>query len=407
MRSFDHVVIATDFGYVNGGVSQVAITSAKELAKRGIQVTYFSSVEPVDPSLPGPNIRVISLAQRDLLQHTNPLTAIPQFIWNRRVEAFMAEALVGLDPRRTIVHVHSWAQALSSNVFLGPIRQGFRLVTTLHDYFIACPNGGFLDYRSNQVCKLRPLSLPCLAKNCETKGYLYKIVKVLRQWIQKKVVKVPERLKNIIYVSDFSRRILQPYLPSNVRAFPLKNPIDVLKGSPVDVRCNQAFYYVGRLSREKGVVLFAEAAARLNIPAVFVGKGICEQEIRKTNPKAKLLGWMDRAATISALRESKALIFPSVWPETQGLVVAEAAAMGIPALVSSEIAATEQIRDGETGLVFERGNVEDLCRKIRMLEDADFTERLGRQAFDQYWRSPTTLGKHVDELMDIYDQVGA
>ena len=34
-----------------------------------------------------------------------------------------------------------------------------KFVVTAHDYFLACPNGGFYNYSEGRHCNLKPLSL--------------------------------------------------------------------------------------------------------------------------------------------------------------------------------------------------------------------------------------------------------
>lgn len=57
----------------------------------------------------------------------------------------------------------------------------------------------------------------------------------------------------------------------------------------------------------------------------------------------------------------------------------EALAMEKAVMVSSVRALTEMIRDGETGLVFEKGNVEDMARVLaRLIGDPELRQRLGK-----------------------------
>ena len=96
------------------------------------------------------------------------------------------------------------------------------------------------------------------------------------------------------------------------------------------------------------------------------------------------------------------LVFPSLWYETQGLVVLEAAAKGVPAIVSDGCAARDLIVHGETGLLFRNGDVADLCQKIMMLKDPKLAEYLGRQAYERYWANPYTIDYHIKGLESVY-----
>ncbi len=135
--------------------------------------------------------------------------------------------------------------------------------------------------------------------------------------------------------------------------------------APARPEANHNLVCLGRLVREKGVLLAANAAAAEDIPLTFIGSGPLAQQIHAACPNATITGWVDRAASVQYLRQARALIFPSLWYETLGLVVLEAAAHGIPSLVSDGSAAREIVVDGVTGLHFKAGDEFDLAAKMR------------------------------------------
>jgi glycosyltransferase involved in cell wall biosynthesis len=152
-------------------------------------------------------------------------------------------------------------------------------------------------------------------------------------------------------------------------------------------------------------MLFAEAAAKTGVSAVFVGDGMCSEEIRRKCPTVVVTGWVGRDEVIRHLRQARALVFPSLWHETFGLTVAEAAALGVPAIVSADSAAAELVEDGITGLRLRTGDVSDLVAKLRQVSDSQTAARLGRAAYDRYWTSPTTIEHHLDRLEGVYREM--
>ena len=105
-----------------------------------------------------------------------------------------------------------------------------------------------------------------------------------------------------------------------------------------------------RLDREKGVQLLAEVAKELAIPITYVGDGPLRAEI-EAMPGATVTGWVARDQVYRHLSTARCLVFPSLWYETYGLTVAEAAAYGVPAIVSDISAAAERVEDGVTGWI--------------------------------------------------------
>jgi glycosyltransferase involved in cell wall biosynthesis len=405
MRYPEQILLINDFGFVNGGISRVALDSAQALADKGIDITFFSAV-PGSVLEEGSRIKMKSAGQREFLADPNKLRGLGRAHWNRPVRKAVDQLAAALDPERSVVHVHSWAQANSPSIFAPLLRRKLRLVVSLHDYFIACPNGGFTDFKKVEACEVDPLSGACLMKNCDARSGLHKILKFGRQWVQNRIARTPGDIRNFIFVSPFSREILKKHLPRDSQHFLLPNPINVPKGRIADVANNRTWIYMGRLAPEKGVRLFAQAAARLKLDASFIGVGEEADAIRKIYPEAKLLGWLNRETLLEHMRRARGVVFPSICLESHPLVVSEALAMGLPIVVSSGTAATDSVLDGETGLFFKKNDVDDFVRKIRQLdESAELRTRIGRQAFERYWNDPSTLERHVDRLLEIYGAV--
>ena len=164
---------------------------------------------------------------------------------------------------------------------------------------------------------------------------------------------------------------------------------------------HRPYLFVGRMVPEKGAHLFAEAVRRAKVPAVFIGEGEDRKSLEKLCPEAEFTGWLDQAAIVERLRQCRALIFPSLWYETLGLVVVEAMAQGLPVIVSDATAAAGLIQNGGNGLLFSSGNVEDLQRQIERLQEDQLVESLGRRAYAWYWNNPWTTEKHVSELESL------
>lgn len=397
-----NIIIINDFAHVNGGAGQVALSSAIGLASRGYKVFVFSAVAPILTDLEGSGVCVIATDQHDILKDPNRLRAATQGLWNFKAQKAMVALLKSLDTDNTIIHVHSWTKALSASVIWAAIRRGFKVVCTLHDYFTACPNGGFFDYQRQVICLKRPFSAGCIFKNCDVRSYRHKLWRVVRHGIQSTFGLMPSGIKHFITVSTFSETLLKPYLPRDSKTYCIRNPINAEPQNCVDVSENDTFLYVGRLSPEKGVTMFAEAANRLDLTPIFVGNGECGKIIKQVCPKACITGWVTRDQVTEHLVAARALVLPSLWYETQGLVVAEAAALGVPAIVPDTCAAREMVEDGHTGFWFRGGDIDDLCHKLNILMDKYTAKRMGKAAYDKYWQSPCSMDEHIDQLESCY-----
>jgi glycosyltransferase involved in cell wall biosynthesis len=407
MLSHSHfnVVVVNDFAHVEGGASQVAISSAIGLATQGCEVTFLSAVRPMASAVLDSGIRVVCTDQYAIGEDPKRTRALLQGLWNVRAARFMAQTLEGLDPSRTVVHVHGWTKALSSSVIRAAIVRGFKVICTLHDYFSVCPNGSFFNYPQDKICQLRPLSGACITATCDRRNYGHKVWRVARQYAQNRWGGIPREIRHFIIVSEFSGRILNAFFPRGSNVYEVPNPVTDSYTEPADVRSNSAYVMVGRIAQEKGPHLFAEAARELGSEVMFVGDGDKRSSILKMCPSAEVTGWLSRTEVVNQLRRARALVFPSLWYETDGLAVMEAAAMGIPAIVSDVSAARDSIVDGVTGFLFKAGDAKDLARKMAAMRDDNLVAQMGRAAHAHYWKDPRTMERHIKELEHTYKQV--
>jgi glycosyltransferase involved in cell wall biosynthesis/predicted metal-dependent phosphoesterase TrpH len=114
--------------------------------------------------------------------------------------------------------------------------------------------------------------------------------------------------------------------------------------------------YAGRLTKEKGVDLLADAflAARWRDPRlqlVLAGGGPDEQALRlRLGDNATFLGWLSGEALARAYASADAFLFASQ-TDTFGQVILEAQASGLPVVAVDEGGPASLIAHGETGLL--------------------------------------------------------
>lgn len=357
----ENVIIVNDFNYVQGGASKVAIDTARLLKEEIKNVYFFSAVTRKDEKISG--IKYISTNQNEALKEKNRIKGIINGIYNFKAKRKFKNLLKTLDKEKTVIHVHGWTKALSSSVFDIAFKLNFKVILTLHDYFTACPNGGYFDYKENKICKRKPLSWQCIKCNCDSRNYIFKIYRIIRQFVQNKIVKLPKKLKYAIGISDLSIEVLKPTLNPNIKLEKIYNPIDFDENEEkVDYTKNDYYLYVGRISKEKGVDIFCRAITDLNLKGIAVGDGSEKEGLEKKYPNIEFTGWKNKEEVKKYMKGARALIFPSLWYEGAPLTPLEAMSIGIPCLISEYCSGREYVKEGENGFVF--SNIENLKEKI-------------------------------------------
>lgn len=408
IHEFDTVVVAHDYGNIRGGQEKVAIESALGLAAAGIDVVFFCACGPVDPRLEPSGIRVVCLDMHDIKSNPSVAAAARRGIWNgeaaKRFEALLAE----YDPAKTIIHVHGWTKALSASI--GPVvaTKGRRHVYTMHEYFLACPNGGFFNYPKNEICTYRAMGPKCISSNCDQRSYSQKLFRVARQYVANVRGKLPDGLRNVIYISTLQKEVIAPYLPKAAALHSVPNPISIDQSPRIEVEKNTDFVFVGRLEPVKGATDFAAAAAAADIPAVFVGDGKDAEAVRSLNGDAVITGWVTPDRVADMIRSARCLVFPSHWYECQPLVPYEALSMGVPVITYDVSAAREAVEKGVNGDIVPFSDRTRAFPKALMNFTDPATARLHSQnAYARYWQDPLTLERHVRRLVEVYSGIAA
>jgi len=400
-----NIVIINDFNFVNGGVAQVAILTANELADRGYNVIFFSAVVHPQHRHLSHKVKQYATQQYDILNNPSRTNALLQGLWNRKAANALLQVLSEWNPAETIVHLHGWIKALSPSIGKVLVDSKFKVVCTLHDYFSVCPNGGFFNYKQNEICKLKPLSLQCICTNCDVRNYAHKLWRAVRQGIQQSAAQLPNGIQHFITVTKFSETILRPYLPAHAKIYQISNPVYSKVRKRADV-FKKRLLYIGRISPEKGIELACEAAIINNVPLTVIGDGEQRTELEKKYPSVEFKGWLSSEAVFEEMQQATALVFSSLWYETQGLVVLEALSAGLPVIVADQCAASEYVQEGKNGFTFHSGNNDDLSAKIALLlNDMNKTEEMSRYAYAAYWEHPFTLEQHIASLTEVYSTI--
>ncbi|KQO72537.1 glycosyl transferase family 1 [Methylobacterium sp. Leaf87] len=398
-----HIAILAEFAVASGGAEKVAVESARGLAEAGHSVTYLQAIDgPADALLDHPGITRLTLHNRDIWDRPAHRAAVSG-IWDGPSAARLGAALDALPVRPDLVHLHQWTRSLSPSVFPPLFARGVPVVVTLHDYFMACPNGVYYRFDRAAPCALTPLSTGCLAAPCDGRSRLHKLVRVGRNAVLRTTLR--GHALDVIHVCDASVTRMGRLLGHlDLTHHRVDNPVRVARTEPADPAQGDAVVYVGRLTREKGADLVAAAAARAGLPAVFIGAGPLEAELG-AHPHVEILGWRSPEAVWETVRaRARALVAPSRWYETGPLTVYEALAHGIPVIASVRAGAAERIVDGVTGFTVEP-EIEALAGAMRRLSEDSGLRRLGRAASERYWATPTTPAAHAASLEAVYGRV--
>ena len=169
--------------------------------------------------------------------------------------------------------------------------------------------------------------------------------------------------------------------------------------------------YVGRLDREKSVdrVLAAFERVASTLPAaqlVLVGQGTETERLRRiaralpVAERIRFLGLRPHHSLAECYQAADVFLFASE-TETQGLVLAEAAACGLPAVAVDAPGCDEVVRDGDTGILT-KGDPAALAEAvIGLLLDPERRRAMARRAREIAERL-FDVKLQIDRTMAVY-----
>ena len=357
MRNIENVITINDFNFSQGGASKVAIDTANILAKSGVKSVFISAVANDNLCTLLPEVIQYKFNGREFLQYNNKLKGMLNGLKCSEFACYVEDVLSMFPPENTVVHVHGWTKACSSSFFEVLKKRGYKTYLTLHEYFTVCPNGAYYNYVTNKACEKKACSVNCLFANCDSRNYIFKLYRFVRELVYKKNLDFNTIIP--IYISEFEKEKLESLIKAP-KGYLIENPVESLE---LQKRAKDYdFVYIGRTSKEKGIDLFLELAKAFPDRKFLVVGQLNSKKLSNLS----ITGWVTEDEVNAYLMRSKILVFPSMWPETFGLNVIKALSMGIMCLVSSNTAAERYVNQNN-GIVFEQGNLIDLKNKAEIL----------------------------------------
>ncbi len=173
--------------------------------------------------------------------------------------------------------------------------------------------------------------------------------------------------------------------------------------------------WVKQLFKKYGpdILLRAIRKVKDRIPDIEVnlaGDGDMEQQLGQMiedldlTENVHLLGWMSNKDVYPFIQKHHFLVMPSM-KEAFGVVVLEAGACRRPVIASSVGGVPEVLVDGKTGILVDKGDVDQLAEAIiRLAEDAALRDKMGLAAYE-FVRDNYTWEKSLDMMTDLYERL--
>lgn len=399
------ILMVNKFHYLKGGSEKYYFELAELLKEKGHEVAFFSMEDEKNIHT---GCKEYFVPKIDL-NSNNKLKAL-DVIYSKENKKKMKEAIEDFKP--DIVHLNNFQRQLSASIIDAIKEKDIPIVFTAHDIQAICPNKTMLDSKNN-ICEkcLSGKYINCTKKNCIKDSKLKSILGTLENCYYRFKRIYTEKINYIITPSEYYKQkfIEDGISPLKIQA--IHNFIDV-DSYNVPIEDEAYGLYLGRISIEKGVIDLINSFEKVEKGKLYIaGEGPEIERIekliaeKKITDKVKLLGHLNKEQTIDKIRKCRFAVLPSIWIDNCPYSILETMAIGKPVIGSNMGGIPELIKNGETGLVFSSGDINQLAEKMQILfSDAQLAHNLGNKA-KELANKIYTKNYYYEEIIKIYERL--
>ncbi|WP_027882204.1 glycosyltransferase family 4 protein [Meiothermus rufus] len=221
----------------------------------------------------------------------------------------------------------------------------------------------------------------------------------------------------VIAPTEPVKRLAESYeIEREIRVVPTGIDLELLQAAPLPASPwpsgQRRLLHVGRLGKEKSVDVVIRALAEIRqeqeAHLALIGMGPQEEELRQL---ALELGLLEHITFVGAVPYEKIggyyqmaelFLFASE-TETQGLVLWEAQAMGVPVVAVGAEGTLQGVDEGKSGYLVPPGDPRALARRaLELLQDEALRQRFSEGA--RRFADQRTARRIAEQIVEVYDE---
>lgn len=334
-----------------------------------------------------------------------------------------------------IVHI-GHLNHLSTSLIHAIHQYGVPMVYTLHDYWLMCPRGQFIQRLADDEQLLWPVCDSQEDKKCAThcykgcfsgsKQYLQQEIEYWHDWVKHRMAHMRDIARLIDYFIAPSEYLYNRFvkdfdIPKEKITY-LDYGFDLKRfARPRDRDVDEPFTYgyIGTHIPAKGIQHLIKAFGWLQGNCILRIWGRPSENtaalkaIADTLPLSARLNiqWMgeyDNQNIINdVFNKADCIVVPSIWMENSPLVIHEALQARLPVITADVGGMAEYIEHEKNGLLFEHRNLDSLAVQMqRLLDNPDFARQLGRRGYlSSIDGNILDMSLHIQQIEQIYQRL--
>jgi len=267
----------------------------------------------------------------------------------------------------------------SPSVFDVLRRNKIKIIMRCPNYRLFCPNG--LHLNNGNICEkcVGGREWNAFLDNCEN-DRLKSLGYAIRAWWARSSRKITRSVDLYYVLTEFQKnKFISNGIPSK-RIVVLPNVVPQNSVCLNNNGSDNSIIFVGRVSLEKGISIFLDIARRCpQYTFKVIGDYTGYEKVAEASPfNVKWIGFCDQNKLAELYKQSKVMLFPSIWYEGFPNVVTSAMAYGKPVVAFRVGGVQNIIDDGINGYLVPLGDIDSMVVKIdQLMKDNSLCSRLG------------------------------
>ncbi|PEC56405.1 group 1 glycosyl transferase [Bacillus cereus] len=404
------VLMINKFFYVRGGAEKYMFDLSDELNDRGIDIVPFSMKDSKNRETRYDSYFVNNVSYDGDINIFNKISYGLKSIYSSEARKKIGQLLDIESP--DIAHLHNYNYQLTPSILYELKKRNIPVVQTLHDPQVICPHHRLYDFNRNSICEdcKGHKYFNAVKNKCIKSSYLASALGAIESTVYHYLKTYEKNIDLFISPSEFLKDKIIEFgvSPEKIKVIPNFVDSDYWEYSSE----NKGYIlFVGRLSEEKGIQILIEAMKQVpDLKLKIAGTGPLSSWLegfvkRENLENIEVLGYQSGQKLKQLLEESMATIIPAKWYENCPISILESYSCGKPVIGSNLGGIPDMVHHGETGLLFESENIQDLVIKLK------YTQENPEEMLDMGKKSRELIEtmynkhKHVNDILKIYKEV--
>lgn len=402
------VLLVNKFHYLKGGSETYYFALAELLRNAGHEVIFFSMKDEKNIYSEQEEYFVsnVDLNVKNISKIIKKVNIFYSFEAKRKIRELLKKE------KPDIVHIGLAHKQITLSIIDAIKAEKIPIVFSVHDLIFVAPCYTMLakDGTCEECIEIGVRQ--CIKKKCIKDSKLKSIMAFLENKFIS-IKKLYNKVDLFLTECEFYEDILKKSNFKTRKIMTLPNFLPISKTFEKCKTNGEYFLYFGRFSKEKGIITLLKAykSSGITTPLYLVGGGPEEVNIRNYIEEnklysVKLLGYVYGREMEEVLKKAKAIIVPSEWYENCPYTIIESMSKSKIVIASNIAGLKELINDNKTGFLFKVGDIDDLSRKIKIVDNLSGEEQIKmRDSIYNFANEKFNANKYLEKLINIYNDL--